>query len=332
MQRRPNTQTVQWFLEMDGSGQLDLDPSYQRRSVWNDSYRRFYIDTVLRNFPSPAIYLETETRLGSSTIYHVIDGKQRLETLISFTKDGFHLGNLFSDEGYNQAYFSDLSSELQDALVDYVLSVENISRSSEGEIKSAFERLNKNTAKLNRQELRKAQFSGEFISKMTSYAEHPIWTDIGIATRARISRMQDVEFVSEIYLLSMHGIVDGSDNLLDDYYAEYDEEIPNQDATDEEYFRILDWVGDLAIPWRSTRWNNLGDFYSIWAAAHSLGANSLPDPGQTAQRLLAFADRLLSPSTSDERAYSDAARQGTNKESSRRTRAEVLARVFISES
>ena len=55
MDRRPNTQTVQWFLETDASGKLDLDPAYQRRSVWNPAYRRFYVDTILRDYPSPGI-------------------------------------------------------------------------------------------------------------------------------------------------------------------------------------------------------------------------------------------------------------------------------------
>lgn len=327
MQRRPNTQTVQWFLETHASGQLDLDPPYQRRSVWNDAYRRFYIDTILRDYPSPAIYLQVETRPGVPTVYHVIDGKQRLETLISFTQDEFHLGSYFNAEGYSSPYYSDLSAELQEKLADYVLSVENISRTTPDEIKSAFERLNRNTAKLNNQELRKAQYEGAFISKMSVLAEHPFWGTIGVASRARVSRMLDVEYVSEIYLLTMHGILDGSPSVLDGYYAEYDEEIPGDDAAETTYAKILEWLSDLDLS--GTRWTNLGDFYSLWAATQDLmKRGELPDPREAERRLRAFGEHVATPGTDEERQYSDAVRQGTNKDTSRKTRADILQRVL----
>lgn len=330
MQRRPNTQTVQWFLETHGSGQLDLDPPYQRRSVWNDAYRRFYIDTILRNYPSPAIYLQVETRPGVPTVYHVIDGKQRLETLISFTQDEFHLGSYFNAEGYSNPYYSDLSPELQETLADYVLSVENISRTTPDEIKSAFERLNRNTAKLNNQELRKAQYEGAFISKMSVLAEHPFWASIGVASRARIARMLDVEYVSEIYLLTIHGILDGSPSVLDGYYAEYDEEIPGDDEAESTYARILEWISGLHLS--ATRFTNLGDFYSLWAATHELmKRNALPDPRDAESRLHAFSARVAAPESVEERHYSDAVRQGTNKDTSRKTRADILQKVLVGE-
>ncbi|WP_341952938.1 DUF262 domain-containing protein [Salinibacterium sp. TMP30] len=323
MRRRPNTQTVKWFLELDASGQLDLNPPYQRRSVWNDDYRRFYIDTILRDYPSPSIYLATETAPDLPTVHHVIDGKQRLETLIEFTKDAFHLGDYFSSEGYSAPYYSDLAPELRETLADYVLTVENITRTTDAEIKSAFERLNRNTAKLNRQELRKAQYEGKFISKMTGLAEDPLWTKFGMASRARISRMLDVEYVSEIYLLTMHGVLDGSPNLLDQFYSDYDSEIPDEDRTDAEYYATLEWFKGLELP--PGRWNNLGDFYSLWAAIlHLYRDGQLPPASRSAEILTEFGARVAEPESEDERRYSDAVRQGTNKESSRSTRANIL--------
>lgn len=329
LQRRPNTQTVQWFLEMHASGQLDLDPPYQRRSVWNDAYRRFYIDTILRNYPSPSIYLQVETRPGVPTVYHVIDGKQRLETLIAFTRDEFHLSRYFEPEGLSSPYYSDLPESLQESLADYVLSVENVSRTTPEEIKSAFERLNRNTAKLNNQELRKAQFEGAFISKMSVLAENPFWSTVGVASRTRISRMLDVEYVSDIYLLTMHGVADGSPSVLDEYYALYDEEIPLEDETDSAYIKILEWLSQLDLS--GTRWTNLGDLYSLWAAVRELlDEGAAPTPVEGEGRLRIFGERVAKPTSDREREYSDAIRQGTNKEASRRVRARVIKEVLTS--
>ena len=326
MRRRSNTQTVQWFLEMQARDQLDLDPAYQRRSVWNLDYRRYYVDTILRDYPSPTIYLEIEAVPGEPTMYRVIDGKQRLETIIDFTNDVFHLGSLLADEGYSDPYYSDISDDMKTVFVDYVLSVENISRSSYEEIQSAFARLNKNTAKLNKQELRKAQYSGDFITKMMELATNPFWTRIGVASRSRISRMLDVEFVSEIYLLTMHGVIDGSSNALDDYYAEYDSGIPDEDETDVRFYACLDWFSDLEI---IGRWKNLGDFYSLWDAVLNILDSGKELNQLTAQsRLAAFSDAVSSPKSEDERAYSDAVRQGTNKEASRLLRSRILERLL----
>ncbi|WP_262406790.1 MULTISPECIES: DUF262 domain-containing protein [Tsukamurella] len=330
MHRRPNTQTVQWFLELHASGQLNLNPSYQRRSVWSDDYRRFFIDTILKDFPCPAIYLENETRAGAPTRHNVIDGKQRLEAIIEFTMDKFHLGSYLDDEDLADAYYSDLPESKQQKFVDYVLSVENISRSNPHEIREAFARLNRNTAKLNRQELRKAQFDGAFITKMTNLARHPFWSKINVATRARISRMQDVEYVSEIFILTMDGIQEGSANALDEYYAQYDEQIPDEDQALDRFEEILLWMNNLPLEWRNTRWRNLGDFYSLWAARIALG-ESIPADDSTAEKLRLLSERLEEPRSPAEISYSNAVRQGTSKEANRRIRAEVLAEVLIND-
>lgn len=215
----------------------------------------------------------------------------------------------------------------QESLADYVLSVENISRTTSDEIKSAFERLNRNTAKLNNQELRKAQYEGVFISKMSVLAEFPFWSTIGVASRSRISRMLDVEYVSEIYLLTMHGIIDGNPSVLDSFYAQYDEEIPEDDVAEVAYADILEWVSGIDLA--GTRWRNLGDLYSLWAATRELiRRESLPDQREAELRLRAFGERVADPKTARERSSSDAVRQGTNKDTSRKTRAEILELVL----
>src|SRR4051794_5392989 len=111
MERRPNTQTIQWFLEAYASGQLVLNPPFQRRTVWSDRYRRFFIDSILRNFPSPAVFIEWRIHPGAPTQYNVIDGKQRLTALIDFAAGNFHLADLFAEEGFDRPYWADLTDD-----------------------------------------------------------------------------------------------------------------------------------------------------------------------------------------------------------------------------
>ena len=53
MDRRVTTQDISWFIDLDRNGQLDLDPPYQRRSMWSTRDRRFFLDTDLSGLPEP---------------------------------------------------------------------------------------------------------------------------------------------------------------------------------------------------------------------------------------------------------------------------------------
>jgi hypothetical protein len=97
MARSPTTQDISWFLDLNEKGQLDLDPSYQRRSVWSPRDKRFFIDTVLNNYPAPPVFLhKTLDDRGRST-YHVVDGKQRIQTIIEFTQGKVRIPDDFAD-------------------------------------------------------------------------------------------------------------------------------------------------------------------------------------------------------------------------------------------
>ena len=166
MRRHLSTQDVRWFLDAHASGQLDLTSTFQRRGVWSAEYRRFFIDTVLRNFPSPAIFLGLRIEPGEPTRFDVIDGKQRLTALIKSVGGEFHLGDLFRDEDLDRPFWGDLPPEKQDALMGYVLSVENLQDATDIELREAFDRLNRNVARLTAQELRHAVFPGVFLERM----------------------------------------------------------------------------------------------------------------------------------------------------------------------
>ena len=52
MVRNITMQDISWFLDLKDKGQLNLEPPYQRRSVWSAGDRRYFIDTILNNYPA----------------------------------------------------------------------------------------------------------------------------------------------------------------------------------------------------------------------------------------------------------------------------------------
>ena len=88
---------------------IDLDPPYQRLSVWDSVKRRRFIDSIVNGVDTPKLYFHDLTasgRPGSRYRYSVIDGKQRILALWAFISDELPLPDdfvYFDDERYKAA-------------------------------------------------------------------------------------------------------------------------------------------------------------------------------------------------------------------------------------
>ena len=75
--------TINQLVLMFRENQINLNPGFQRRSVWTSLDRRRLIQSVVSRYPLPSIFLYQRS-VDGRLIYDVIDGKQRLETLFMF--------------------------------------------------------------------------------------------------------------------------------------------------------------------------------------------------------------------------------------------------------
>jgi hypothetical protein len=308
-----------------------LDPPYQRRSVWNLGFRQFFIDSVVRNYPTQSIFLDVEVDPDRPTDYKVLDGKQRLTSLIQFVSDEFSAPDSLSDLKLDGLYYSDFPREMKSRILSYIFTVETVANVTSAELNQAFDRLNRNVARLNKQELRHAQYGGTFITKMERLAENPFWEAVGLVTPARRRRMLDVEYVSELYVVSMRGVQDGKD-YLDNIYAEFDEEIEGEQAADRVFKRTRDFIDSLEdhITISSTRFRNVADFYSLWSAVSNIvRSDKTPvNSRAAAKRLVDFQTEVEEQASERARSYLLAARQGSNKGANRELRAGILEEVL----
>ena len=64
-------------------GKINLSPVFQRGHVWSLKIRRKLIRNIVEGRPIPAIFLYKEAS-GTKYSYNILDGKQRLESLILF--------------------------------------------------------------------------------------------------------------------------------------------------------------------------------------------------------------------------------------------------------
>ena len=74
--------TIDTILKQIELGNIDLNPSFQRRNAWNDEKRSKLIESIMMEYPIPEIVLAEDKQKKKSFI--VIDGKQRLLTIAGF--------------------------------------------------------------------------------------------------------------------------------------------------------------------------------------------------------------------------------------------------------
>jgi len=234
--RRVTQQDLSWFLDLEAQGKLNLDPPYQRKSVWMPKDKRFFLDTILNNYPCPAIYLQKETDENYKTTYNVIDGKQRLTTVIDFYKGKIRLANNVNNEVLDNKKWSEINDvRIKKSFLNYSFTVENLDSLDDIEWNHVFDRLNSNAKTLSHQELRHSRYNGWLINRAEQEAENPFWKDIKISSTAKARRMKDVEFISIFMLVILEEkIVGFPQSALDKLYAKY--EITTADETEEEFF------------------------------------------------------------------------------------------------
>jgi hypothetical protein len=66
---------------------INLIPPFQRRRVWTPMLRKKLLENMVRGKPIPAIFLYKE-EAGSKYSYNILDGKQRLESILLFIASG----------------------------------------------------------------------------------------------------------------------------------------------------------------------------------------------------------------------------------------------------
>jgi len=280
------------FLEWHRQGTLELRPYYQRRPVWKPRVKSLLMDSILRGFPLPLIFLHNRLEVSTSrSIRQVVDGQQRLRTILSFIDpDSITDPDEWDDftilRAHNSQYaglrFSQLPEEAQTAILSTSISV-NVLPPDIGDVTllQIFQRMNTTGLKLSEQEVRNGTFFGAFkdASYALAYEQNQRWSEWGLFSRQDIAQMFEVEFTSDLMGALIRGVSGRSAPQITNLYREFEEVFPEEERVAAEfrsavellapvYDGRLDWV--LPRRFMSTAW-----FYPLFAIAAGL-----PDDGR----------------------------------------------------
>ena len=177
---------------------IDTNPDYQRPYVWGLAQKQLLIDTILREYDIPKLYLNQI----SEKKYDVIDGQQRIRTIWDFYDDKFPLSSNAEDVGGKKVAglrFSELDTDIQLIINMYSLDFVIVSGCSDDEIREMFLRLQNGTT-LKAQEIRNA-IPGKMRDFVKSISVHPFFKKVNFADK----RFSHDHVAAQLCLLTLSG-------------------------------------------------------------------------------------------------------------------------------
>ena len=197
-------ETSEWSIRMlaDFRSRINVEAEYQRGKVWSRPQQALLIDSILRGFDVPKIYLR-KLPDGSPHLFDVIDGKQRLTAIWGFVTDDFSLlrTDPFPELGdLSGKRWSGLPDNAKDRLQFSNMTVSKIEDADDDEIRELFLRLQKGEP-LNAAERRNAIAGPVRDFVVETLAAHPVWPNTGI----RESRFGWHEHAAIILALVLRG-------------------------------------------------------------------------------------------------------------------------------
>ena len=182
--------------------QINEQPRFQRKYVWNDRLASRLIESILLNIPIPPCYLAQDEDFKLD----VIDGQQRIYSIYRFITNRFRLRGLVVLKDHNGKYAHELPPALRRKIETHTLRCVLVTNDSDPEIKfEVFERLNTNTIPLNAQELRNSISRGALVDLLAELAADPTWLTI-LNRKEPDRRMRGEELILRFFAFHIMGL------------------------------------------------------------------------------------------------------------------------------
>lgn len=238
--------------------------------MWTDNAKSYLMDTIIRGKPIPKVFmrqiLNTTTK---KSVREVVDGQQRLRTIIAYIEDGFQINPKHNSE-YGGLYFSQLSEKndiIQGTILNYEIAVDLLVNMPDSEILDVFSRLNAYAVVLNEQERLNADHFGPFkmLSDGLGHKYYEFWVNNRVLTESGALRMGDVALAADLLIATIEGI---RGKEIKKYYDLYEREfVPDIDILAEQFDQTMAVLAELVSEsLRNSEYRRVSLFYSLFCA------------------------------------------------------------------
>ena len=315
---------IQDLLNDYRDAKLDLNPWYQRRSVWSRPQKSYLLNTLFERKPIPAIYIRHGIDLAKEkSVKEIVDGQQRCRAIIEYREDKFPAR--IAERGQRKT-FSQLTRSERERFLLTPLPIGYLLGATDADVIDIFARINSVSKNLNSQEKRNARFSGEFKQFCINFSTEnlPFWRATEIFTANDIARMNEVLFTSDLIYNLINGLSDFRPAAIDKIYQENEDDFPESENVDRRLSKVFDELINLNPEvFKNTIFSRQPIFFSLVFCLDFKGGRIRKD----------FEDRLYAIDAEyrdeDNRskevdAFSDAVAASTQRLASRQVRQEFL--------
>ncbi len=241
--------TVEELVDLRKNDMIKPNHEYQRGVVWNPDQQKKLIDSVLRGYQLPIIYLHYQTRTVATITqqsYDIIDGQQRITALHDFVEGAFPLFAVDDEKAKFPRFLQDepcpwggrdihgLADDLKERLLKTELPIAKITTHNSddnNEVRDLFVRLQSGFP-LNAQEKRDS-YPGQFTAFILSlggkpaiarYPGHPFFQRV-LRMKPGRDRGKTRQLAAQIAMLFLERRRNGREHFadikareIDDYY------------------------------------------------------------------------------------------------------------------
>lgn len=210
LKKRHNVESnIKKFYKMVKAGQVVFDCPIQRDDKqWSLSQKSKLIRAILVDFSIPPIYsVGLKNEENNEMIYSILDGKQRLTTLIEFLDGEFPIspkmeeiefeGKIYNIKGMR---FQTMPIELKEAIYDYSLNMVYYVHLSDSEIAEMFDLLNNGTP-LSRQQKANAHMGMDAARKMNELKKHQFFLVNAALSKNQHTKSEDIEAITQAMMI-----------------------------------------------------------------------------------------------------------------------------------
>jgi len=332
------------------TGRLIPDAYFQRNLVWRDVHKRDFIETILKGYPFPQIFISKgKVDVESmTTVSCIVDGQQRCNALTGFIDGQFEVG----DKTYSTLSEAQKSDFLKYEVAVIELELEN----DDPKVQEIFQRINRTSTSLTSIEKLASQYStsefmlvGKLLADHISlnrtgeddfrddpnipddfyvWAEkqrvksfHKLMNERGVFTAQEMARKTNLMHTLNVMSAVLGGFSNRNEKsveLLDDYSYTF----PQRDEIVRELERAAEFMLKLGYRGRSY-WTNKANIFSLMVAIVMLQKTGEGiEPTRVRQALDEFEMHLPAD-------YRLAAAEAVNGTKARQLRNQYLTKIIL---
>lgn len=329
MKTAPTNKKVREIIGMVKEGKLIPRPEFQRRLVWTHNDKDHFLDTILRGYPFPEIYLadgDVDLESGEGTQL-LVDGLQRVSTILEYFDASPALRLL------TVLPYTDLKEEQKRAFLQYDVAVRDLGNVHRDEIVEVFKRINATKYSLLDIEVNNAVYAGKLKQFAERLAEDSFFIDNGVFNSRDFKRMGDLRYALTLTATFIRGYFN-RDEAFGELLDRFNDDFPLEDEIEVRIGRCFDLVAECGFENRSRVWKK-ADLFTLLVELDSLyrETGALPQPSDLLTMMNVFYQAAESANVeagSIPGVYYKAALQATNDKVNRLRRAIIVGGVLRS--